>query len=235
MIPGVRVLVVGGCGYVAGLVLPAVRRVHAVRTFDRAAGGGDHVVGSALDPAALRGALDGVDAVVHCAMGTGGDADAFAVNVTSVHLTLAAAHAAGVRHAVHISSLSVFADITRRPLDESTPPDATDVYGLTKRLGEQVGAAAVARWGMSLNVLRLAWPTSDDVWPAWPPVARRLRYAPNGALIQATAGGDLARALLAALDHRDGYQVFTISGDTSARLWSTAKAERVLGWRPTMR
>jgi hypothetical protein len=39
--------------------------------------------------------------------------------------------------------------------------------------------------------------------------------------------------VLAALEYRDGFQVFTITGDRSAGLWSTAKARDLLGWRPT--
>jgi nucleoside-diphosphate-sugar epimerase len=254
------VLVVGGAGYVAGLVLPVLAERHTIRILDRRPphDGTEHMVGEATDYDVLRTAMDGVDAVVHCAMGVhatttpAGAADAFDVNVKSVHLTLRAMHDAGVPHAVHVSSLSVFSDITQRSLDESVPPDATDVYGLTKRLGEQVCEAAVREWGLSVNVLRLAWPTPDDVWPAWgvdePPC---LRYAADGTPMQATAGTDVGHALVAALDHRAGFGVFTISGDGSAghdgsdgsdtsngsdgpvQRWSTAKAQRVLGWQPT--
>jgi nucleoside-diphosphate-sugar epimerase len=239
-----RVLVVGGAGYVAGLVLPVLTRRHSIRVLDRRQppDGVEHVAGSAVDYADLRAAVDGVDAVIHCAMGTlewgtpNGAADAVDVNVKSVYLTLLAAHDAGVPHAVHISSLSVYRDLTLRHLDESVPPDATDLYGLTKRLGEQVCQAAVAEYGMSVNVLRLAWPTPDEVWPAWgvgePP---QVRYASDGAPIEATAASDLARAMLAALEHRDGYQIFTISGDVSAGIWDTGKARRVLDWQPTFR
>jgi nucleoside-diphosphate-sugar epimerase len=237
-----RVLVVGGSGYVAGLVLPQLAGRHAVRVLDRrpAPDGVEYVAGDATDYAALRRAVGGMDAVVHCAMGgkarnAGGTAtEAFDVNVKSVHLALLAAHHAGVPHAVHISSLSVYHDVTARHLEGTEPPDATDLYGLTKRLGEEVCRAAATEWGLSVNVLRLAWPTPDDVWPAWGRNRRpERRYASDGSLIEATAATDLAAALLAALDHRDGYQLFTISGDRSARLWSTAKAQRVLGWAPT--
>ncbi len=237
-----RVLVVGGSGYVAGLVLPFLARHHAIRVLDRRPppDGVGYLAGSALDYADLRRATEGVDAVVHCAMGSmawdtpAGAADAFDVNVKSVHLTLLAAHDAGVPHAVHISSMSVYRNLTSRKLDESVPPDATDLYGFTKRLGEQVCQAATAEWGMSVNVLRLAWPTADEVWPAWGlPEPPQLRYAASGAVIEATAATDLAPAVLAALDHRDGCQVFTITGDQCARLWSTAKAREVLGWTPT--
>jgi nucleoside-diphosphate-sugar epimerase len=238
-----RVLVVGGSGYVAGLVLPALAQVHQIRVLDRRPVSGvpvEHHPGSATDYADLRAAADGMDAVVHCAMGSldwdnpAGAADAFDVNVKSVHLTLLAARDAGVPHAVHVSSLSVYRDLCQRRLDESVPPDATDLYGLTKRLGEEVCRSAVAEWGLSVNVLRLAWPTPDDVWPAWGPWdAPILRYTADGTLIQTTAASDLARVLLAALEHRDGFQLFTISGDRSARLWSVDKAQRVLHWGPT--
>ena len=237
-----RVLVVGGAGYIAGLVMPLLRQRHAIRVLDTRSPPTDaeHVRGSATDHGDLARAVEGIDAVIHCAMGSPdwstpeGAADAFDVNVKSVHLTLMAARDAGVRHAVYISSLSVYQNLTRRHLDETLPADATDLYGLTKRLGEQVCQAAAAEWGISVNVLRLVWPTPDEMWPAWGPwQTPELLYADDGTIIQPTRASDLGRAFLAALDHRDGYQVFTISGDESARLWSTAKARRVLGWAPT--
>jgi nucleoside-diphosphate-sugar epimerase len=241
-IVAMRILVIGGAGYVAGLVLPILAGRHTVRILDRKPGptGVEQVTADATDPDALRAAVAGVDAVVHCAMGTydsstpAGVADAYDVNVKSVHLALAAAHEAGVSHAVHVSSLSVFGDLECRSVDEDTPPDATDVYGLTKRLGEEVCRAAVAEWGMSVTVLRLALPTPDELWPAWgiesPAILKRTA---DGTPIEATAGSDLARAVLAALEHRAGFQVFSISGDRSARLWSTDRARRVLGWEPS--
>ncbi|MDH6108109.1 nucleoside-diphosphate-sugar epimerase [Kitasatospora sp. MAP12-15] len=203
----------------------------------------DHVVGTANDPVMLAQAMQGVDVVVHAAMagvGEGGFTDAaraFDVNVSSVHLTLLAAHQAGVRHAVHISSLSVYQELTDRRLDESVPADATDLYGLTKRLAEQVCAAAVTQWGMSVTVLRLAWPTTEEAWPAWAlpggePVVNR---SADGTLIAATAAGDLSRALLAALEYRQGFEVFHITGDDSGLHWNPAKARDRLQWWPLRR
>jgi nucleoside-diphosphate-sugar epimerase len=237
-----RVLVVGGAGYVANLVMPLLRQRHAIRVLDTRPPSthDEHISGSATDHGDLTRAVEGMDAVIHCAMGShdwsspAGTADAFDVNVKSVHLTLMAASDAGVRHAVYISSMSVYRDLTQRRLDETVPADATDLYGLTKRLGEQVCLAAAAEWGLSVNVLRLVWPTPDETWPAWGPWRTpELLYAHDGTLIQPTRASDLGAAILAALDHRDGYQIFTISGDESARLWSTAKARRILGWAPT--
>jgi len=227
-----RVLVIGGAGHVAGLILPALGDHHELRVLDRrppADPGLDHVVGDATDPAAVARAADGVDALVHCAMarhGTG--AEAFDVNVKSVYVAM---HA-GVPHAVQISSLSVFAGLYRRRVDEDTVPDATDLYGLTKRLGEEVCRAAAAETGISVNVLRLAHPTPDGAWPRWVGPTGRVRQirARDRARtpLAALAGTDLARAVLAALAYRAGFQIFTIAG--TEVLWSTAKARTVLGW-----
>ena len=150
-----RVLVVGGSGYVGSLVLPHLARHHTLRVLDLRPPALDveYVAGSATDYERLRAALGDVDAVLHCAMGShdwhtpAGAADTLDVNVKSVHLTLLAAHHANVPHAVHVSSMSVYRDLTARRLDESVPPDATEPYGLSKRLGEEVCRAAVAEWG----------------------------------------------------------------------------------------
>lgn len=238
----VRILVVGGSGYVAGLILPLIQERHTVRILDPRppAGRYDHAVGDATDHRALAASLDRVDVVIHCAMGpptvSSPDdvASAFDVNVKSVHVTLATAHVAGIRHAIYISSMSVYENLTVRRLDERVPPDAGDPYGLTKRLGEEVCRTAVAQFGMSVNVLRLAWPTPDHIWPAWGRGRRpRIWRTPAGTPIHGTAATDVARAVLAALDYRNGFEIFHISGDDSARLWSTAKARRLLAWAPT--
>jgi nucleoside-diphosphate-sugar epimerase len=238
-----RVLVVGGSGYVAGLVLPELVRRHQVRVLDPkpAPAGVEYLPGDATDFDVLYHATEGVDAVLHCAMAgqdwntPAGTVEAFAVHVTSVHLALRAAHEAGVPHVVHVSSMSVYRDLEHRRVDESDPTDATDVYGLTKRLGEQVCAAAVEQWGLSVTVLRLAWPTPDELWPKWGGSLHEpfVRYAPDGTLIEPTAASDLSRAVLAALEFRDGLQFFTISGARTLGLWSTNRARDLLGWQPT--
>ncbi|MFJ3906282.1 NAD-dependent epimerase/dehydratase family protein [Streptomyces sp. NPDC090025] len=239
-----RVLVIGGSGYVVGLMLPALMARHDVTVLDPRPGSGahSHLVGSASDPVALAAAVDGVDVVLHAALSdpTGDPLDAaaraFDSHVTSLHLTLAAAHRAGVRHAVHLSSLSVYGDLTGRALDETVPPDATDLYGLTKRLAEQVCHAATAQWDMSVTVLRLAWPTTEEAWPAWSlPGVPPKTHALDGTPVHGLAAGDLGRAVLAALDHRDGFDVFHITGTDRGGLWNQAKARERLRWAPRRR
>ena len=244
-----RILIIGGSGYVGSLMLPRLAAEHEIRVLDPVPpqGNHDHVVGSANDPAALAAALDGMDAVVHTAMGRRSETDwphpdvasAFEVNVASVYAALQAAHAAGVSRAVLIGSLSVFGDENRhlieRDVDEAMEPDATDVYGVTKRLAEQVGRIAADQHAMAVTVLRLAFPTPDDVWPRWAlPVADEpIEFRrEDGTLLPALAASDLAAAVTAALRRESGgYDVCHIVGaHDSCRGCRTDKARDVLGW-----
>jgi nucleoside-diphosphate-sugar epimerase len=224
-------------------VLPILAQHHTVRVFDLqppALTGLAYVEGSVGDPRALAGAMEGIEALLYMAMGShrpvGGDewaalesrVTAYDVSVKGVHLALHAAHRAGITHAVYTSSMSVYhkAGAGRYMADEDLPPDASHYYGFTKRLGEEVCRNAVREWGMSINVLRLCLPQPEERW---------LAETRPGEPTIATTGEDTARALLAALDYRAGFQVFTISGDYEQKLMSLAKAKRLLGWEPLAR
>jgi nucleoside-diphosphate-sugar epimerase len=171
------------------------------------------------------------------------------VAVSGLYTALEAAHDAGVTHAVYTSSMSVF-DLRddRRPdgrdkvtdepggtnddapavlphyPDESTPPDATNFYGLAKRLGEEVCRNAVAAWDMSVVALRLCHPTADAEFP-------RTEHSIRQTIC--TSARDTAAAILAALEYRGhGFEAFGISGDAAGKVVSIRKAGEVLGWRP---
>ena len=171
-----RVLVVGGSGYVAGLFLPALAARHPTRILDRrpppdGPAEVEYLAGDATDHADLRRASAGMDAVVHCAMGStawrtpAGAADAFDVNVKSVHLTLLAARSNGVPHAVYISSMSVYRRLTARRLDESVPPDAT------VKSPASPAAAISPPESTVMEPLTCANPTVPDDKVALPPTA----------------------------------------------------------------
>ncbi len=237
-----RVLVIGGSGFLGHLVLPFLAQRHSLRVFDLrppSIPDLEYVPGDVCDPADLAGAVVGMDALLYMAMGShphvGGDAariqarsSAFDVNVKGVYLALYAAHHAGVRHAVYTSSMSVYAGkgLGRAGADEDTPPDATDTYGFTKRLGEEVCRTACQVWGMSVNALRLFQPMVEEKW---------LAEARKGEPTPWTTGEDTARALLAGLEYRAGFEAFTISGDYEQKLLNLAKARRLLDWEPLAR
>ena len=110
--------------------------------------------------------------------------------------------------------------------DKDTPSDATDAYGFTKQLGEEVCRNACREWDMNVNALRLYMPVSEEKWLA---EARKGEPTP-----WATSGGTVG-ALLAALDYRDEFRASTVSGDYEQKLMSLTKAKRLLGWEPLAR
>jgi nucleoside-diphosphate-sugar epimerase len=241
-----RVLVIGGAGRVASLILPTLARQHQIRIFDRKPPGeieAEYVQGEATDFKAVVQAAAGCDALLYMAMGryisigtpyaehvealtTSVDA-----NIKGVYIALYAARHAGIEHAVYTSSMSIYDErslTTRYFHDEEVPPDACDSYGFTKRLGEMVCQNACRDLGMSVNALRLCWPVSDSRW-------QEIVRDANG-LTLATAESDLSRAVHAALTRRfGGYQVFMLSGDYEQKIMNMSKAKRMLDWEPLAR
>lgn len=237
-----RVLLVGGSGFVGSQVVPLLAARHELRLYDRRPPpyetDVEYVPGDVTDFAALAAAVDGVDALLYMAMGRsdrwGSPENARAhleVATCGLHLALRAAHEAGIRHAVYTSSMSVYAfprpgqdRAGSRYPDESVPTDATDFYGLAKRLGEEVCRAAAAAWDLDVVALRLCHPTPDHAWPRTDDPVR--------ATI-ATSSRDVARALLAALERRGhGFEAFAISGDAAERIVTLGRARTALGWEP---
>jgi nucleoside-diphosphate-sugar epimerase len=233
-----NLLVIGGSGKVAGLVLPIIARHHTLRIFDRqppASSAWEYHSGDVGDPDALARAVAGMDSLIYMAMGTQRfhaaemTTPSFDVNVKGVYMALEAAHNAGIPHAVYTSSMSVYDGNleTRGFPDEDIPPDSSHIYGFTKRLGEECSRVASRKWGMSVNALRLCLPTAEEKWLA----DTRL-----GKPTIATTAGDVARAYLAALDYRGhGFNAFMISGDYENRLMNMSRAKHLLGWEPLAR
>ena len=242
-----KVLVIGGSGIVGSLVLPYLAREHSIRVLDRRPpelAGVEFVQADVQDTTVLSEAMQGQDALLYMAMGQmvsgGPDAvNAFDVNVKGLYLALMTAHELGIEHAVYTSSMSVYQavssyrqgegrerDLRRLLIDEDMTPDAQGLYGLTKRMGEDVCRSATRQWGMSVNALRLCFPQSREKW---------LSETRPDVPTMATEAEDVARALLAALEFRAGFQAFTISGDYEQKLMGMEKAKRLLGWEPLAR
>ena len=235
-----RVLVIGGSGYVGKLILPMLAEQHEVRVFDLAPpplGPWKYSAGDVVDLHELEIVSKDTDALVFMAMGSTDDdgtfksnaatRSAFDVSVKGLYFALDAARKAGLRHAVYTSSMSIYDGPTteRYTQSEDIAADARDVYGLTKSLGEEVCRFAVRSWQMSVNVLRLCLPVSMEQWNA------------NDADLSVitTSADDVGRALLAALNYRNGYQDFMISGDRDYTCMDLSKAKRLLHWEPSAR
>ncbi|GAA3414526.1 NAD(P)-dependent oxidoreductase [Streptosporangium vulgare] len=124
------------------------------------------VVGDVGDPATVRDALDGVDAVAHFAaipapvLGT--PEEVFCGNTRATFVVLEEAGQAGVRRAAIASSYSVlgFPWASRPlhpaylPIDEALPLQVEDPYGLSKQADEATAAMMARRYGMTVVALR---------------------------------------------------------------------------------
>lgn len=232
-----KVLVIGGSGRVGTVVVPYLIQHATVRVFDLHPpeySGADFVQASVLDSNAVQRAAAGMDAVLYMVMNTlvGSELaiaeSSFDLNVKGVYLALRAARMAGVRHAVYCSSMSVYDGElnVRYFFDEDMPPDGRDSYGLTKRMGEEVCRNAWYLYGISVNALRLCHPMSRENW---------LAQAHAGKPDISTDAEDVARAMLAAFEYRNGFQAFMISGDYENKIMNMGKAKRLLGWEPRAR
>jgi nucleoside-diphosphate-sugar epimerase len=231
-----KVLVIGGSGHVGTLVLPYLKAKHDITVFDLKAPADSslpYLPGSVTDYDTLRTACDGQEVLLYMAMGQMQHqsiyttADAFDVNIKGVYLALYAAHQAGIEHAVYTSSMSVYqGNLEARGFsDEDLPPDSRHPYGLTKRMGEEVCRNMYQVNAMSVNALRLCFPVDDEEWQ---------KRAKSGATL-ATRADDVGNILLAALEYRNGFQAFMVSGDYENRFMNMSKAKRVLGWEPLAR
>jgi nucleoside-diphosphate-sugar epimerase len=145
-----RVLVTGGTGFVGSHSVRALRAAgHSLRLLARSRekvervfpdGVGEIVVGDVTDASAVAKALDGVDAVVHCAAVVAIEArrahEVRDTNLRSVELVVGGAADRGVGAIVYVSSLgALFAP--GAPLSEQSPiAAAQSPYARSKAEGE---------------------------------------------------------------------------------------------------
>jgi len=151
-----RVLVTGAGGFVGGrisevLCSQGVEVRAGLRRWGSAARIGrfpvDLVLCDVMDPGSIDAALEGVDRVVHCAVGDR------AVTVEGTRNLLEAAERAGIRRVVHISTIDVYGE-ARGEVDEKTPFGRTGrEYGDSKIEAEEACQQAIAR-GLPVTILR---------------------------------------------------------------------------------
>ena len=234
-----RILAIGGSGDVGRLILPRLAGLFDLRVFDLReppdTASLEFCRGDVTDFDAVRAAADGCDVVMYMAMGAKAGwnttatwaASQFDVNVKGVHTSLNAAAEVGCSKAVLASSMSVFDDYLD-PRQLSLPPAASDVYGLTKRLGELAAEAVAVRTGLTVNILRLVGPMADDEWMA-------ARDSVHSHVV--TAGSDVARAFEAAALRQppSGSATYVIAGDFDHQSLDLTPARDHLGWVPLAR
>jgi nucleoside-diphosphate-sugar epimerase/choline dehydrogenase-like flavoprotein len=162
-----RVLVTGAEGFVGGAV---VRRLAEQGFLVRAATFADApVTGAAetchcdvLDLAGVTAALEGVEAVVHCAVGPPSDTT---VIIEGTRNVLAAARSQGGVHVIQISSVAVYSASSGLIDETASTSGPKGAYGAAKLAAEVLCREAVAA-GVPVTVLRpsLLWGRSSAQW-----------------------------------------------------------------------
>ncbi|MBI2195264.1 MAG: NAD(P)-dependent oxidoreductase [Planctomycetes bacterium] len=233
-----RILLIGGSGYLGSLLLPIFRQEHWVRVLDVVdpkEACDEFVRGSVLDLPGLQRAMPGVGGVIYLPMGKGpgGEVESivpsYDVNVKGLHLAFEAARGAGITHAVYPSTLSIYRDYTGCYLtsEADCPGNAPHIYGFTKWLGEQVCRFFGEHRGMTITALRLCGPMSLERWEE---AVRKDGYTLN------IAAPDVADAMVRALRRPGpGYEALFITGDYEERQMSLRRARELLGWQPKAR
>ncbi|MFT8243458.1 hopanoid-associated sugar epimerase [Roseomonas sp. BN140053] len=217
------VLLTGATGFLGSAVARALLDAgHGVRALVRAETPRhvldglpiDYAPGDLLDPASVTAAMRGADAVVHCAadyrLWVPDPARMAAVNVTGTETLMRAALAAGVKRAVHVSSVA-----TLKPRPDGTPADETDAarpeeaigpYKRTKVEAERAVERLVAEQGLPAVIANPSTPIGPrDVRPT--PTGRVLLDAARGKVpgyvdtgLNLVHADDCARGIVAALE-----------------------------------
>jgi uncharacterized protein YbjT (DUF2867 family) len=228
------ILVTGGTGFVGGHVVHELRgRDLSVRCVVRdphkaaklAAWGCELVQGDVTDSAALRRAVDGVDAVVHLvAIRQGRDRDFERIMVGGTRDLLAAAKEVGVRRFVHMSALGT---------SEETK-DLVPYYGAKWETEQLVRGA-----GLPYVIFRPSFVFGRDggILPTFVKLARYTPVTPitgsGKQRIQPIWAGDLANYFGDAVTRDDVAEQLYELGGPDAVTWNEfwARLKRTLGQR----
>lgn len=221
------VVITGGLGRVATVLLPWLRQHYRLRLVDRTAASTptDEVFQADIgDPETAFQMFAGADAILHLAANSSPWQtwdSVYAANVQTTQLVLEAAAAHAVPKLVLASSLHALGEYNRPaywPVDPRLDPRPCCAYGLGKVVLETLGRSHAERTGASVTCLRLGL-------TGWPLTERRY-------LGQWLSDDDAGRLVLAALRSTQRYGVhFGVSANTR-NYWDITSARHELGYRP---
>jgi dTDP-glucose 4,6-dehydratase len=164
-----RILVTGGAGFIGSTYVRLVGGEHEVRVLDKLTYAGrrenlpediDLLVGGIEDPAAVREAMEGCDAVVNFAAETHvdrsiEDGDVFArTHVIGTGVLLDAARELGVSRYLQVSTDEVYGSIEDGSFTEASPLDTSSPYSATKAAGDLLVSAHVHTYGIEASIVR---------------------------------------------------------------------------------
>jgi nucleoside-diphosphate-sugar epimerase len=195
------------------------------------------VVGNASDAEVVRDAVDGIDGIIHLAalrtptLGT--PEQVFCGNTSATFNVLEQGAQAGVRQAVIASSYSIlglpYATRVRHPaylpIDEHTPGQVEDPYGLSKQVDELI--AAMMWWRHGLSVVALRFPFLGGIDEGLLERADRITKNPASAASELWTyleTRDAAAACVAGLTQPDpGFHAIAVAAPTTLAPYPTTQ------------
>jgi len=164
-----KLLVTGAAGFIGSTYVRLAGAEHEVVVLDKLTYAGrrenlpegtELIVGGIEDPAVVRDAMAGVDAVVNFAAESHvdrsiADQDVFArTHVIGTGTLLDAARELGVERYVQVSTDEVYGSIESGSFTESSPLDPSSPYSATKAAGDLLVAAHVHTYGIAASIVR---------------------------------------------------------------------------------
>ena len=237
-----KLLIVGGAGYVGSIVVPTFEKEFECTYFDiKPVKGYENrtVLADVGDGEKVRQAVDGVDAIFYLAMGWGKDAKGrpscsdinptFDVNISGLYRFLYLSLNAGAKRFVYASTLSVYKNLWDNTVfDENRPVDSWHPYGLSKRVGEFICGCAAQEYDSScITAIRLIFPRNENDWP-------NNRYDPKKPRNScATGPKDIQRLFVKAINFdKPGFHLLQASGDMENKFFPNKCVNELLGWLP---
>ena len=222
-----RILMTGAAGEIGRVLRDGLSGHHALlRLSDRAAmaparQGEELVAADLTDMNAVRGLMEGMDAVIHLG-GQPREADwetILANNITATWNVFEAARLAGVRRIVFASTNHVIGFHPRnRTIDHRAAHRPDTRYGLSKAFGEDLGRLYADKHGMEVVCLRIG------SFEAQPHEARHLSTW--------ISHGDMVRLVRASLEAEGiGFEVFYGVSRNDRSFWDNRRAY-ALGYEP---
>ena len=177
------------------------------------------------DPGRLAERIEGCRWAVHCAARVYSGRDWSAVqevNVEGTRNTLEAAARAGVRHAVHVSSVAVYGQMSG-PMDGSGPLEGTipsdNFYGRSKRLAEEAASEIHESGRMQVTIVRpgVVYGERDRLFAPLLASILRLPVVPimgrGDNTVPVVYAGNVAAGVASALDGRGAGGAFNLAVD----------------------
>jgi len=216
-----KILLTGGSGLVGRTLVPLLLGKHEIIHFDsrEPEDGLPWVQGDLRDRNSIDKVCRSMDAVIHIAALHGkewkevGDDAGFDVNVTGTKNILEAAVKNGVKRVVFTSSIRATGPAEYFPIDEIFQREPVKLYGLTKKIGEQMCSYYTYNYGLSTICLR-----PGNILPADDSSNIRWKLLFNG-----VDARDVAQAHLLAVESNKNinHEVFIITANSKLSEIST--------------